>query len=204
MKDCTGPSANWCPNCGDCKCPLNEYNERTLDDFDCPLHSYKSSHAEEEEIKNMKSPIHKNEAYPILEVKSSLDQEPPKPGQFDCWQRLINRYNFENVFKTGLVRKLEYGNLHELKKLMIERRQLGIERYETVLQAFNGRKAIDDLLAEQLDSLAYSEQVSIETPELTEEMLKWQRVTINSIQRLIEFKSKQEKKETLECKLAKL
>ena len=102
--------------------------------------------------------------------------------------------NFANVFQTGLVRNLECGNLHELKKLMIERRAIGIERYQTVLQAFNGRKAIDDLLAEQLDSLAYSEQVSIETPELTEEMLKWQRITINAIQKLIEFKSKKEEK----------
>lgn len=114
-----------------------------------------------------------------------------KSNQFDCWQRLINRYNFANVFQTGLVRNLECGNLHELKKLMVERRQLGIDRYQTVLQAFNGRKAIDDLLAEQLDSLTYSEQVSIETPELTEEMLKWQRFTINAIQKLIEFESKQ-------------
>ncbi len=181
MKDCTGPSAKWCPNCGNCKCPLNEYNERTLDDFDCPLHSCKSSHAEED----------------MSEIKSSLDQDPPKPGQFDCWQRLINRYSFENVFKTGLIRKLDCSNISKLKQLMVERRQLGIERYETVLQAFNGRKAIDDLLAEQLDSLAYSEQVSIETPELTEEMLKWQRVTINAIQKLIEFKLKQEEKKEI-------
>lgn len=177
MKDCTGSSANWCPNCGNCKCPLNKYNERTLDDFNCPLHSYKSSHAEEE-IENI--------------MKSSLDQDPPKPGQFDMWQRLINRYNFENVFKTGLIRKLNCSHLNELKTLMTERRAIGIERYGTVLQAFNGRKAIDDLIAEQLDSLAYSEQVSIETPELTEEMLKWQRSTVNAIQTLIEFKSKKE------------
>lgn len=180
MKDCTGPSANWCPNCGDCKCPLNKYNERTLEDFNCPLHSYKSSHAEEE-IEYI--------------MKSNLDQDPPKPGQFDCWQRLINRYNFENVFKTGLVRNLNCENLHELKKLMVERRSIGIERYQTVLQAFNGRKAIDDLLAEQLDSLTYSEQVAIETPELTNEMLNWQRITINAISKLIEYKSRNVEKE---------
>ncbi len=178
MKNCTGSTANWCPNCGDCECPLNEYNERTLEDFDCPLHSYKSSHAEEE-IENIMS----------QSIKSNL------PPHFDCWQRLINRYNFANVFQTGLVRNLECGNLHELKKLMIERRQLGIERFEVVLQPFNGRPALEDLIEEQLDSLAYSEQVSIETPELTEEMLEWQRITINAIQRLIEFKSKREKKE---------
>ena len=200
MKNCTGPSANWCSNCGDCKCPLNEYNERTLDDFDCPLHSYKSSHAEEE-IENMQditfNVLEMDKAFKNIkeEIKSSLDQEPPKPGQFDCWQRLINRYNFENVFKTGFVRNLNCENLHELKKLMVERRSIGIERYQTVLQAFNGRKAIDDLLAEQLDSLAYSEQVAIETPELTNEMLNWQKVTVNAISKLIEYKNRQEKKE---------
>lgn len=198
MKDCTGSSANWCPNCGDCKCPLNEYDERTLEDSNCPLHSYNSNHAEEE-IEYMKTfnVLEMDQAFKSIEkeIKSSLDQKPPKPGQFDCWQRLINRYNFTNVFQTGLVRNLNCGNLNELKKLMIERRQIGIERYGTVLQAFNGRKAIDDLIAEQLDSLAYSEQVSIESPELTEEMLKWQRVTVNAIQKLIEFKSKKEKNE---------
>lgn len=198
MKDCTGPSANWCPNCGNCKCPLNEYNEKTLDDFDCPLHSYKSSHAEEEIETNMKTfnVLEMDRAFKSIE-KSSLDQDPPKPGQFDCWQRLISRYSFENVFKTGLIRKLDCSNISKLKQLMVERRQLGIDRYETVLQAFNGRKAIDDLIAEQLDSLAYSEQVAIEIPELTEEMLEWQRVTINFIQRLIEFKSKKEEKKEI-------
>ncbi len=193
-ENCTGSTANWCPNCGDCKCPLNEYDERTLDDFNCPLHSYKSSHAEEE-IENMQhitfNVLEMDKAFKSIE-KSSLDQEPPP---FDCWQRLINRYNFANVFQTGLVRNLECGNLHELKKLMIECRKLGIERYEVILQPFNGRSALEDLIEKQLDSLAYSEQVSIETPELTEEMLEWQRITINAIQRLIEFKSKQEKKE---------
>ena len=200
MKDCTGSSANWCPNCGDCKCTLNKYNERTLDDWLCPLHSINSTHAEEEieYLQNMSE--QKDNTFNVLEMdrafksvaKSSLDQEPPKPGQFDMWQRLINRYNFENVFKTGLIRKLNCTHLNELKTLMTERRVVGIERYGTVLQAFNGRKAIDDLIAEQLDSLAYSEQVSIETPELTEEMLKWQRSTVNAIQTLIEFKSKKE------------
>lgn len=197
MKNCTGSSANWCPNCGDCKCPLNEYDERTLDDFNCPLHSYKSSHAEEEIENNMKTfnVLEMDRAFKSIE-KSSSNQEPPK-AQFDCWQRLINRYNFANVFQTGLVRNLECGNLHELKKLMIERRKLGIERYEVILQPFNGRPALEDLIEEQLDSLAYSEQVAIEIPELTEEMLEWQRVTINFIQRLIEFKSKKEEKKEI-------
>ena len=44
--ECTGTSASWCPVCGDCKCPDNDYGERTLDDESCPLHSRQSKHAE--------------------------------------------------------------------------------------------------------------------------------------------------------------
>jgi hypothetical protein len=169
MKDCTGPSANWCPNCGNCKCPLNKYNERTLEDFDCPLHSCKSSHAEEE-------------------IEYIMNLAVTNTNTQDMWQRLIDRYSFENVFKTGLVRNIQCSHLVELKKLMTKRRELGIERYEVVLLPFNGRPALTNLMEEQLDSLAYSEQVSIEFPELSEEMLKWQKFTVNSIQKLITFK----------------
>lgn len=39
--DCTGPSASWCPNCGDCCC---KSREDSMSDDECPLHSYKSNH----------------------------------------------------------------------------------------------------------------------------------------------------------------
>ena len=45
-------------------------------------------------------------------------------------------------------------------------------------------------LAEQLDSLAYSEQVSLEHPELTSLMSEWQKFTIDSMSKLIGFKGK--------------
>jgi len=139
------------------------------------------------------------ELKPIKQVISSLDQPKPiyNPNNGDIWSRLISRYNFETVYKTDLCRNIRLGLLHEVKTLMVERRQLGIDRYGTVLQAFNGRNAIDDLLAEQLDSLAYSEQVSLEHPELSETMIAWQKNTINEMQKLIAFKeSKNASKET--------
>lgn len=42
---CTGMTAIWCPRCGDCKCPLNEAGERSLDGSACPLHAPDSAHA---------------------------------------------------------------------------------------------------------------------------------------------------------------
>jgi hypothetical protein len=41
---------------------------------------------------------------------------------------------------------------------------------------------------QQLDSIAYSEQVSLEHPELSETMINWQKNTINEMQKLIAFK----------------
>lgn len=43
---CTGIAASWCPVHGDCTCPVNDRNERTLTDPDCPLHAPTSPHAE--------------------------------------------------------------------------------------------------------------------------------------------------------------
>ena len=37
---CTGLTANWCPNCGDCCCE----REQGLDNPDCPLHTVGSPH----------------------------------------------------------------------------------------------------------------------------------------------------------------
>ena len=40
---CTGPAATWCPRHGDCTC---KNREESMDDFDCPLHSPTSDHAD--------------------------------------------------------------------------------------------------------------------------------------------------------------
>jgi hypothetical protein len=44
---CSGVSASWCPNCGDCTCPQEErsgFINRSHPD--CPLHGVNSKHAE--------------------------------------------------------------------------------------------------------------------------------------------------------------
>lgn len=39
---CSGLTASWCPNHGDCLCPDRE---KALDDPGCPLHAWSSPHA---------------------------------------------------------------------------------------------------------------------------------------------------------------
>lgn len=42
---CTGLSAVWCPNCGDCSCPT-EHGERSSSGESCLLHGTSSQHGE--------------------------------------------------------------------------------------------------------------------------------------------------------------
>jgi hypothetical protein len=41
--ECTGISAVWCPNCGECTCPDRE---ESMNHEGCPLHSWNSKHGE--------------------------------------------------------------------------------------------------------------------------------------------------------------
>jgi hypothetical protein len=49
-EECTGLSASWCPNCGDCTCPRDEDGCVLQEGFDvvedsaCPLHGLRSKH----------------------------------------------------------------------------------------------------------------------------------------------------------------
>lgn len=54
---------------------------------------------------------------------------------------------------------------------MKDRHQLGIERYGTPLQAFNGRDALIDMYQEQLDNVAYTRQLIEERKGTREEVL---------------------------------
>lgn len=51
-EDCTGVTARWCPNCGDCECERDEEGFHLghpgvdEDGNDCPLHGEHSKHAE--------------------------------------------------------------------------------------------------------------------------------------------------------------
>lgn len=64
------------------------------------------------------------------------DQPPPSPSRGDIWLRVIQD--------------------------MEDRRQLGIERYGTPLQANNGRDALVDAYQEALDLVVYLRQAIIE------------------------------------------
>lgn len=57
----------------------------------------------------------------------------------------------------------------EALRLMQARRQLGIQRYGTILQPGNGRDAVRDWLDEDLDRIAYAVQVLKEWDALREE-----------------------------------
>ena len=46
---CTGITATWCPECGDCTCPKDDpFGIEFLDSEGCPLHGSGSQHAEGE------------------------------------------------------------------------------------------------------------------------------------------------------------
>lgn len=55
LRYCTGVTATWCPVHGDCACPDDHdptdagYGIKDLDDPSCPLHSFKSNHADDED-----------------------------------------------------------------------------------------------------------------------------------------------------------
>jgi hypothetical protein len=78
-------------------------------------------------------------------------QAPPKPGHGDMWARVIEWA--QGRCSAGLIERMK------------ERRQLGLDRYGTVLQAHNGRDVGRDLLEETLDQMAYLEQLADERPE---------------------------------------
>lgn len=120
------------------------------------------------------------------------NQPAPKKSEGDCWKNLIDRYGEDNIYKSELYREIRIDKLISLNRLMIERRNIGIDRYKTVLQPFNGRDCVRDLLEEQLDSLAYSEQVSLEYPKLEALMLEYQKVILNYMSKLLDSKEKSE------------
>lgn len=67
----------------------------------------------------------------------------------------------------------ENNNPH-IADLVIEdmkaRKQLGIKRYGTALQAFNGRDALQDAYEEQLDNIVYTKQWMMEKAQIVEEL----------------------------------
>ena len=54
---------------------------------------------------------------------------------------------------------------------LVKRRDVGLERYGSLLQVGNGRDARRDLLEECLDGIVYARQASLELPEGTHRYL---------------------------------
>jgi len=119
--------------------------------------------------KDRKLTLHENSSY-------SLDQPKPEKGFDDMWNRLIERSSSDENF---------YFN--SILPLMIERRNLGIQKYGTVLQAHNGRNAFEDMLMELLDFIAYSEIINIEKPKYSKEILEMQDTVIKMIETINEW-----------------
>lgn len=78
---------------------------------------------------------------------SSIDQPPPKPNDGpDIWRLVIAD--------------------------MEERRRIGIARYGTPLQPFNGRDALIDAFAEALDLAVYLKQALVERETLAAQLFR--------------------------------
>lgn len=58
MNYCTGPSAFWCPVCGDCTCARSHNGECYFDNLECALHGRGSRHAETVELEGLRERIH--------------------------------------------------------------------------------------------------------------------------------------------------
>lgn len=52
------------------------------------------------------------------------------------------------------------------------RKELGIKRYGTALQAFNGRDALQDLYEEQLDQIVYTKQWMVEKQQIRRDLVE--------------------------------
>jgi len=112
-------------------------------------------------------PVYSMDKHPSLTGR----QADPQPGRGDMWQQVLDRYQAQ----------LQPAVL----ELFRQRRELGISKYGTVLQAHNGRSIFKDLVQETLDRIAYAEQAATERPELADVMLGIQEADIATLGGLI-------------------
>jgi hypothetical protein len=84
---------------------------------------------------------------------SATDQPLPKPGKKLVQERLI-----------GFIRGEHFSNdvSFEITSGIEQRRELGIKKYGTPVQTFNGRDALLDAWQESLDLLTYIYQLDLE------------------------------------------
>lgn len=82
-------------------------------------------------------------------------EPPPQSGHGDMWQQVIDRYVGDYEPDEPMVRVLD---------IFRKRREMGLAKYGTPLQAGNGRNPLRDLLDETLDRIVYIEQSITEVP----------------------------------------
>jgi len=83
--------------------------------------------------------------------RNVIGEPPPQPGHGDMWQQVIDRY-------------VDSGTNSAVLDIFRKRREMGIVKYKTPLQAGNGRNPLRDLLDETLNRIVYIEQAITEVP----------------------------------------
>lgn len=95
--------------------------------------------------------------YTLDKHPSLTGQQPaPQPGRGDMWASVIERY--DGQINPALV------------DIFKARREQGLAKYNTPLQADNGRDICKDIADETLDRIVYAEQAAQERPEFADIM----------------------------------
>jgi hypothetical protein len=80
-----------------------------------------------------------------------------------------------------------------LIKDILDRKQFGLDKYGTILQAGNGRNALNDAFQEVLDGICYIKQETLQSDSLESKMLYFKLIDIaEDLKDLIENKPVQE------------
>jgi hypothetical protein len=111
----------------------------------------------------------------ITPENSNAPQPPPIAGEGDMWAEILAILPADDPLRPHAA----------------ARRQMGIDKYGVPLQANNGRKAVVDLFEEQLDSIVYAQQWSIEVMGIDSDALalalhmRWD--AINNARKLLRY-----------------
>lgn len=104
----------------------------------------------------------------LTETNKSEMQPTPKRNDGPCVQDLFAHDLLQEAEEKPLLRKA----LHQAAADIMQRKEIGIERYGTVLQPFNGRSSLLDAYEELLDGGVYIRQKIAEYQLAPENMHK--------------------------------
>jgi hypothetical protein len=83
-------------------------------------------------------------------------------------------------------RKVYHKYWEDAKAEMLSRKEFGLKKYETILQAYNGREPINDMIDELGDALVYAKQSLIETEAWKESEDSYERVDRSEMEEVYE------------------